>query len=145
VRIWRPKVLDNLDDAVDDADSIPDDEEMHRRREEGCRREEAIRSLLKRHGDKRLTSSDVEAVAWELGVSRATMYRLVSAYRAKGTVSSVEPQTRGRRKDSFVLDRNREKLIAANQRDLSEARTPNHDLPYRAGAGAVCARWTAAT
>lgn len=118
MRIWRPKVLDNLDDAVDDADSIPDDEEMHRRREEGCRREEAIRSLLKRHGDKRLTSSDVEAVAWELGVSRATMYRLVSAYRAKGTVSSVEPQTRGRRKDSFVLDRNREKLIARSIKEI---------------------------
>jgi hypothetical protein len=37
------------------------------RREEGCRREEAIRELLKRHGEKRLTVVDVDAVAWELG------------------------------------------------------------------------------
>ena len=43
-------------------------------REEGCRREEAIRSFLKRRCDRRLTIGDVEAVAWELGVSRSTMY-----------------------------------------------------------------------
>jgi len=93
-------------------EAIPDNEEIDRRRDEGCRREEAIRSLLERHGVKRLTVSDVENVAWELGVSRPTMYRLVKAYRAKGTVSSVEPRSRGRRKDCLVLDRKREKLIA---------------------------------
>ena len=76
-----------------------------RRREEGCRREEAIRGLLKRHGEKRLTIVDVEAVAWELGVSRSTMYRLIIAYRAKGTVSSVEPQAIGRRKDALCVGR----------------------------------------
>jgi len=48
--------------------------------------------LLKRHGEKGLTVVDVDAVAWELGVSRPTMYRLIVAYRAKGTVSSVEPR-----------------------------------------------------
>jgi hypothetical protein len=32
-----------------------EDDEARRRREEGCRREEAIRGLLKRHDDKRLT------------------------------------------------------------------------------------------
>ena len=101
-----------------DEDSIPDDEETHRRREEGCLREEAIRSLLERHGDKRLSISDVEEVAWELGVSRATLCRLVQAYRAKGTVSSLEPRARGRHKDSFGLDRKREKLIALTIREI---------------------------
>jgi len=33
-------------------DDVPEDDDAHRRREEGCRREEAIRSLLKRHDDK---------------------------------------------------------------------------------------------
>jgi putative transposase len=101
---------------------MSDDEDgggdAHRRREEGCRREEAIRSLLKRHGDGRLTIGDVEAVASELGVSRSTMYRLVSAYRAKGTVSSVEPRKLGRRKDTLVLDAKREKLIALAIREI---------------------------
>ena len=84
-------------------------EEADRRREEGCRREEAIRSQLKRYDNKRLTIGAVE----ELSVSRSTMYRLIAAYRAKGTVSSVEPRALGRRKDSLVLDAKREKLIAA--------------------------------
>ena len=73
--------------GMGEQETIPDNEEMDRRREEGCRREEAIRSLLKRHGVKRLTMNDVKDVAWELGVSRATTYRLVKAYRANGTVS----------------------------------------------------------
>jgi putative transposase len=94
-------------------EEVSTDGQARRRREEGCRREEAIRALLKRHGDNRLTIVDVEAVAWELGVSRSTMYRLIMAYRAKGTVSSVEPQAMGRRKDAFVLDAKRERLIAS--------------------------------
>ncbi len=94
-------------------DDVPEDDEAHRRREEGCRREEAIRSLLKRHDDKRLTIGAVEEIAQELGVSRPTMCRLITAYRAKGTVSSVEPRAQGRRKDTLVLDAEREKLIAS--------------------------------
>jgi len=76
-------------------DDVPEDDDAHRRREEGCRREEAIRSLLKRHDDKRLTIGAVEEIAQELGVSRPTMCRLITAYRAKGTVSSVEPRAQG--------------------------------------------------
>jgi putative transposase len=56
-------------------DDFPDDGEASRRREEGCRREEAIRDLLKRHDDKRLSIGAVDEVAQELGVSRSTMYR----------------------------------------------------------------------
>jgi putative transposase len=99
-------------------EDVPEDSLARRRRDEGCRREEAIRSLLKRHGDKRLTIVDVEAVAWELGVSRSTMYRLIIAYRAKGTVSSVEPRAMGRRKDAFVLDTKRERLIASTIQEI---------------------------
>ena len=94
-------------------EDVPGDGQARRRREEGCRREQAIRGLLKRQGDKRLRIVEVEAVAWELGVSRSTMYRLIIAYRAKGTVSSVEPRAMGRRKDAFALDAKRERLIAS--------------------------------
>jgi putative transposase len=99
-------------------DDVPEDDEASRRREEGCRREEAIRSLLKRHDDKRLSIGAVDEVAQELGVSRSTMYRLITAYRAKGTVSSVEPRAQGRRKDTLVLDAKREKLIASTIREI---------------------------
>jgi len=75
-------------------DDVAEDDEAHWRREEGCRREEAIRGLLKRHDDKRLTIGAVAEIAQELGVSRSTMYRLITAYRAKGTVSSVEPRSK---------------------------------------------------
>ena len=39
-------------------EDVPGDGQARRRREEGCRREEAIRELLKRHGEKRLTVVD---------------------------------------------------------------------------------------
>ena len=53
-----------------------------------------------------------------MGVSRATLYRLIAAFRAKRTVSSVEPRSRGRRKNAFVLDRQREKLISLAIREI---------------------------
>ena len=68
-------------------DDVAEDDEAHRRREEGCRREEAIRSLLKRHDDKKLTIGAVEEIAQELGVSRSTMYRLITGYRAQSNVT----------------------------------------------------------
>lgn len=40
------------------------------------------------------------------------------AYRAEGTVSVVEPRTRGRRKDLFALDREREQLIGCAIRKI---------------------------
>jgi putative transposase len=99
-------------------DDVAENDGARRRREEGCRREEAIRGLLKRHDDKRLTIGAVEEIAQELGVSRSTMYRLITAYRAKGTVSSVEPRSKGRRKDTLVLDAKREKLIASTIHEI---------------------------
>jgi putative transposase len=99
-------------------DDLPEDDEASRRREEGCRREEAIRSLLKQHGDKRLSIGAVDEIALELDVSRSTMYRLITAYRAKGTVSSVEPPTLGRPRGALVLDATREKLIASTIHEI---------------------------
>ena len=103
---------------MDVEEPVFDDDEKQRGWLEGCRREEAIRGLLERHSDRRLSIPDVDGVAWELGVSRATLYRLIAAYRAKRTVSSVEPRTRGRRKNTFVLDRKREKLISMAIREI---------------------------
>ena len=108
--------ISNEDDVLED--SPPEDGPAHRRREEGCRREEAIRSLLQRYDGKRLTIDAVEEIALELDVSRSTMYRLITAYRAKGTVSSVEPRALGRRKGTLVLDAKREKLIASTIRQI---------------------------
>src|SRR5271156_2601970 len=99
-------------------DDVAEDDEGRRGRGEGCRREEAIRGLLKRHDDKRLTIGAVEETAQELGVSRSTLSRLTTAYRAKGTVSSVEPRSKGRRKDTLVLDAKREKLIASTIHEI---------------------------
>ncbi len=42
---------------------VAEDDEAHRCREEGCRREQAIRGLLKRHDDKRLSIGTVEEIA----------------------------------------------------------------------------------
>jgi putative transposase len=103
---------------VSDEERIYEDDERHRRWAEGCRRETAIRELLKRHEGKRLNSSDVADVAWELGVSRATLYRLIDAYRAAQTVKALEPRSRGRRQGTFVLDKAREALIAKTIREI---------------------------
>ena len=46
------------------------------------------------------------------------MYRLITTYRVKGTVSSVEPPVQGRHKGATVLDAKREKLIAATIHEI---------------------------
>src|SRR5262249_54750169 len=61
---------------------------------EACRREETIRKLLGRSEGERLKMGDVEEVALELGVSRATLYRLIRAYRQTPTVEALEPRPR---------------------------------------------------
>ena len=99
-------------------EDAPEGGSEYRRREEGCRREEAILGLLQRHDDKRLTIGAVKEIALELGISRSTMYCLIMAYRAKGTVSSVEPPALGRRKGTLVLDAKREKLIASTIHEI---------------------------
>ncbi len=82
--------------------------------------------MLKRHeDDSRLPSNDVADVAWGLGVSRATLYRLIAAYRAKRTVQAVEPRTRGRRQGGIeevhagVLPQDKAEIVRRLQADAS--------------------------
>ena len=77
---------------------------------EACRREEAIRSLLLRHPD-RLKRQAVEDVAWELGLSRATLYRLIARYRASRTVEALVERPLGRPKGSLREEPVRDALI----------------------------------
>lgn len=90
--------------------------------EEACRREEAIRELLRRY-PKSLTYAAVDKVAAELGVSRMTVYRLIRSFRTGGTVTSVMPRSRGRPRGLRVLDHRREALIRQALNDFFLQRT----------------------
>jgi putative transposase len=56
--------------------------------EEACRREDAIRALLNGRTST-LAAKEVEEVAVELGLSRATLYRMIRLHRAGGTISAL--------------------------------------------------------
>ena len=71
---------------------------------EARRRAEAIRRFLR-------SVSDVLDLGRELGVSKATAYRLVKAFRAGGTVTSLVDRKRGRPEGHSVLDDAREEII----------------------------------
>jgi len=77
---------------------------------EACRREEAIRDLLDRKPGRRKTRS-AEDVAWELGLSRATLYRLIERYRAARTVEVLLDRHRGRPKGRLHSEPVRDALI----------------------------------
>ena len=62
---------------------IDEAEQDERDWEEACRREDAIRTLLTGRTST-LTAKEVEAVAVELGLSRATLYRMIRRYRDGG-------------------------------------------------------------
>jgi putative transposase len=85
---------------------------------EACRREEAVRKLLSRSQGTRLKMADVRGVALELGVSQATLYRLIVAYRRAPTVEALEPKRRGRPKGMLVLDKLRDHLIRQTIREV---------------------------
>lgn len=53
--------------------------------EEACRREAAIRDLLKRY-PQRLKTGAMDAVGREVEISRETLYRLIAGYRRTRTV-----------------------------------------------------------
>src|SRR5271165_4519193 len=53
-------------------------------------------ALIGRNPDG-LKGRDVSELAWELGLSRATTYRMIRLFRAGGTVASLMDRTRGRR------------------------------------------------
>ena len=77
---------------------------------EAHRRAEAIRRFLRNRPDSR-SASDVLDLARELGVSKATAYRLVKSFRAGGTVMSLVDRKRGRPEGHSVLDHAREEII----------------------------------
>lgn len=78
--------------------------------DEACQREAAIRDLINRY-PKRLRVAVVDDVAWELGVSRATLYRLIERYRTTRTVEGLCGPGRGRREGSRFLNPAQETLI----------------------------------
>lgn len=87
-----------------------EDEEDQRAWDEACRREAAIRDLIKRY-PKRLTVGAVDDLAWELGLSRTSAYRLIERYRSSRTVSVLIPRRRGRKQGSQFLAPEQEALI----------------------------------
>ena len=66
--------------------------------------------MLSRNPDG-LKGRDVTDLAWELGLSRATAYRMIRLFRAGGTVTSLMDRTRGRREGFRTLDKEREEII----------------------------------
>jgi putative transposase len=89
---------------------------------EGCRRYQAIRELLGLHRG-RLTTHDVSDVARELGVSRATLYRLISIYRKFGAVDALLPKRTGRRRGTRVLSGKLEEIIRTTIQEAYHARS----------------------
>ena len=90
--------------------ALDNDDGEWRRWDEACRREESIRELLSRNPNG-LKGRDVTDLAWELGLSRATAYRMIRLFRAGGTVTSLMDRTRGRREGFRVLDKQREEIV----------------------------------
>ena len=102
-------------------DDLQGDEKAEKRWEEACRREEAIRDLLSRN-PAGLKGRDVTDLAWELGLSRATAYRMIRLFRAGGTVTSLMDRTRGRREGFRILDKDARRNHPKGDRGLlSEA------------------------
>src|SRR5258708_37572256 len=84
---------------------------------EGCRRYEAIRRLLEDH-KPRPSKSAMSDTAWELGVSRATLYRLVDIYKSDRTPEALQPIAIGRRAGTWVLPRKAEEGIRRAMRPV---------------------------
>ncbi|MBY6242084.1 helix-turn-helix domain-containing protein [Methylosinus sp. Sm6] len=86
------------------------DERRSRRPDEERRREEKIRELLTREGE-RLSQGAIQNLTRDLGVSRATAYRMIKTFRTCGAVTSPFTRPVGRPKGARVLDATREFLI----------------------------------
>ncbi len=74
------------------------------------RREAAVRALLGRV-DGKLSQDVIEELKKDLGVSRATAYRMIKTFRSCGAVTSPSTRPVGRPKGARVLDPRREALI----------------------------------
>jgi putative transposase len=102
--------------------------------EEASRREAVVRELLMRH-PKRLTRKLVEDAAWELGLSRATMYRVIDRYRATRAVSGLLPGQRGRPTGFRTLTLEQEAVIreVVKREYLRPTRPPLRHLVEQVG------------
>jgi len=83
----------------------------------GVRRHEAIRGLLERHKGL-LRTAEVNDVARDLGVSQATLYRLIKTYKALGTVEALMSRATGRPAGLRLLDPKVEAIIAKCIREI---------------------------
>lgn len=81
-----------------------------RRQDEDRRREDVIRALLARQG-QRLSQDVIRNLTNDLGVSRATAYRMIKKFRTCGAITSPSSRPVGRPKGARVLDPAREALI----------------------------------
>jgi putative transposase len=78
--------------------------------DEANRRANAIRRFLRNRADSTKGSEFLD-LAGELGVSKATAYRLVRSFRAGETVLSLVDRKRGRPEGHTTLDNEREEII----------------------------------
>ena len=80
-----------------------------------CAREAVIRPLAAR---RRVGRDEVTNAATSLGIRRAYLYRLLSAYRQRPQTSTLIPQHRGRAHQTRMLDAKVEAVVQAAIKDL---------------------------
>ena len=85
---------------------------------EGCRRQRRSADFVD-YGKQPLPRSVVEDVARELGVSRATLYRLIELYKTFGTVDVLQPSATRRRSGTSVLPKATEQIIEETIHNVS--------------------------
>ena len=78
--------------------------------QEACRRADAIRKVVK-GSDGQTSAAEIADLSKELGLSRASVFRLLKLFRESGTVMSLVDRKRGRRSGHRALDDEREKII----------------------------------
>ncbi len=89
---------------------MSDAKEKQNRSQTQQRREAVVRSILSRTNGK-LSQDVVQQLRSDLGVSRATAYRIIKTFRTCGALTSPLTRPVGRPKGARVLDPAREKLI----------------------------------
>ncbi|MGO8844267.1 MAG: Mu transposase C-terminal domain-containing protein [Methylocella sp.] len=78
--------------------------------EEACRREDAIRKYVQ-HRTDRSNKPSIKNLCQDLGLSRATAYRMIELFRTGCTVTSLMAKSPGRPRGHRALDSKREDLI----------------------------------
>ena len=99
----NPKNKQNVDDAMD---SREDRQNLTLQR----RREDALR-CLQAHINRAPTRTIVDELKKDLGVSRATAYRMMKSFRTCGAIAPSSARSVGRPKGTKGLDPKRERII----------------------------------